>query len=302
MIRPSALQMAEACGLAPRLAERHPEASPAADAGTAKHAAVARAIATGEPPSDPDALWAWEWLKGQDATDVRAEVPLVLEDPRTWEAITEGTADVVATRAGIPSVIDWKFGRSENVPPAEDSLQLAAYALAAGLRAGAPAVSWQIVFPAERRSSGIVVLTQGGWIAWLDRIAAAASRPAVASPGAHCAGCYQRAVCPSWRERATTALALLPEQPTDLALTDEQAVTLALRVQAVREAADVAEEMVRAHVLAGGRCEADGRVYDRQTVAGRRSGPGVKELEAAGLGHLIKQGAPSERWGWRRSQ
>ena len=74
-----------------------------------------------------------------------------------------------------------------------------------------------------------------------------------------------------------------------------------LRVQAIREAADMAEELVRAHVRGGGTVEADGKVYAPSMVAGRRSGPTVKELEAEGLAHLIRDGKPSERWGWRRA-
>lgn len=234
---------------------------------------------------------------------IAAEVPLRLADPETDETITEGTADVAIAEPSKVTVIDWKTGRRENVAPVDDNLQLLAYGLAAGLAADAPAFRCIIVFldgdKVTTDESRLYPATE--WWPLLDRIRAAASRPAEATPGAHCSRCYQRAVCPSWRERATTALSLLQARPTDMDLTADVAVQLILRVQAVREAADMAEEMARAYVRNGGTIEADGKVYAPQLVAGRRSGPSIKELEAEGLGHLIREGRPSERWGWKRA-
>ncbi len=94
MIRPSALQLAEKCGLASRLAEQHPEASPAADRGTAIHREIARALLGREAPTTPEAKAAVAWAR--ERLNVSAvEAPVCLRDPETDEVITEGTADLV---------------------------------------------------------------------------------------------------------------------------------------------------------------------------------------------------------------
>jgi hypothetical protein len=64
MIRPSALQMAEHCGLASKLAEAYPETSSAADRGAGIHAEIARAIMGGVAPTSPEARAAVAWLRG----------------------------------------------------------------------------------------------------------------------------------------------------------------------------------------------------------------------------------------------
>lgn len=300
MIRPSLLQIAERCGLAPKLAADFPEASPAADRGSAIHAEIARALLGGTPPESREGLAACGWASKLDIAGV--EVPVRLLDPETADVITEGTADIVAQEPEVLTVVDWKTGRPENVAPADDNLQLLAYGLAAGLQADAPGFRVIAAF-----LDGDKVTTDesrfypaGTWWPLLERVKAAATRPPVATPGAHCGLCYQRAVCPSYRERAQTALALLPKNGAELALNDHTAAELMVRVKAVRDACDLAEEMAKAHVKSGGTVQADGMTWGPRMVAGRRSGPSVKELESTGLGHLVKQGAPSERWEWRR--
>jgi hypothetical protein len=64
MTRPSALQIAERCGLAPKLAEQYPEASPAADRGTAIHAEIAKALLGGTAPTTPEARAAVAYVRG----------------------------------------------------------------------------------------------------------------------------------------------------------------------------------------------------------------------------------------------
>lgn len=301
MIRPSALQIAQFCGLAPRLAEQFPEATPAADRGTEIHAEIARALLGGDQPKSAEAKAAVAWVRSMEIK--RVEAPLQLSDPETGDVITEGTVDLWTTEPTVTTVLDWKTGRRENVAPVDDNLQLLAYGLAAGLAEDAPGFRCIIAF-----LDGDTLTTdesrfypQSEWWPLLERVKAAASKPAVATPGAHCAGCYQRPHCDSWRSRARMALQLVGRGPAEVTINDDTATELILRVQAVREAADLAEEMVRAHVRNGGRVEDGDRVYAPSMVNGRRSGPTVKELEAQGLKHLIREGKPSERWGWKRA-
>ena len=295
MIRPSQLGIAEKCGLAPRLAVEYPEASAAADRGIEIH----RQIAEGRADCEESAA-ALGWLAERTVIALEKHVRLV--DPETGALVTEGTADAVLDDGTTLTVLDWKTGRPENVEQPDENLQLHAYGLAVALEMKRDFYTLALAFLDGPRVHVTTSREYGPDEQWamLKRIKAAALRPPVASPGAHCGGCYQRAVCPSHRERTALALTLLPKGG-ELALTDEKATELVLRVKAVREACDLAEQLARAHVEAGGKVEADGKVYAPVQVAGRKSGPSVKELESAGLGHLVKQGAPSMRWEWRKA-
>lgn len=291
------------CGLAAKLANDFPEGSDAAERGTGIHAEIAAALSPegGEPVSQ-EAKAAVRWASAFN--DYATEKRLQLRDPETGEVITEGTADFIGVEPDNIAIVDWKTGRPENVPAAEDNLQLLAYGLAEAIETNAPGFRCILAF-----LDGEKVTTDEtrfyppeDWWALLDRVKAAASRTPEARPGSHCAGCYQRKVCPNYRERAALALTLLPRERTEIAnLTDDEAAALVLRAKAVREAADLAEELAKAHVLAGGRIEADGKVWAPVTVNGRRSGPSLKDLEAQGLGHLIRPGAPTTRWDWRKA-
>lgn len=199
-------------------------------------------------------------------------------------------------------VIDFKTGRPENVAPARDNLQLAAYGLATALKLSAQSFTVVLVFlDGDRVTTDSADFAEADWWRLLERVKAAASKPPVATWGPHCAGCYPRMHCDSWRARAGNALMLLPDREADLQLTEEAAREMILRVQAVREAADYGEELVRTFVRNGGRVEADGKIYAPSMVNGRRSGPSVAELEKQGLGHLVKAGTPYEKWGWKRA-
>lgn len=97
MIRPSALTLAEKCGLSAKLAADFPEASPAADRGTAIHAEIAAALAPGGPePKSPEAIAAVEWLRRTyPGLLPHPEYAVQLDDVETGEPITAGTADLV---------------------------------------------------------------------------------------------------------------------------------------------------------------------------------------------------------------
>lgn len=301
MIRPSQLQIAEKCGLAPVLAAQFPETSEAASRGTRIHEEIANCLRlSGCTPTTLQAAWALEWLAASGLAAAHIEHPVVLTDPESGEEITSGTADLIAVdlKQDYPVVIDWKSGRPESQPPVEESLQLAAYAIGYAIACGAEGVAWRMVFVDERVASPVVYVDHADMWPWIARIKAAATKKPEATPGEHCGRCYQRKVCGSYRERATTTSALV--QLATLEMTSDVAREIVLRLPAIREACDMAEEMAKAYVRAGGDVEADGKRWGPAMVAGRRSGPSVKELEEQGLGRLVKQGSPSERWSWRK--
>lgn len=299
MIRPSALQIAEHCGLSARLAEQYPETSPAADRGTAIHADIAMALTTGKPAATPEGRAAVRWVKDtKGGEDLIVEQGIELRDPETDEVITAGTPDLVLLdNDGVhASVIDWKTGRPDHVPVPAENMQLMAYAAAVALKHDRPAVNGILVF-----LDGAETTTFAGqdWLHhWdlIERVRTAANRPAVASPGEHCWRCWSRSHCQSYRDRAGLALTTL-QGSRELTLTDETAGELAVRIKAVREAADMAEELVKAHVRNGGRALADGKAYVPQTIAGRKTAD-VRELLADGLDRYVREGKPYERWSW----
>lgn len=297
MIRPSALQMAEHCGLSAQLGEQFPEQSDAAARGTAIHAEIAaRAPVTGEAAA---AVAALDGVTGK----VELEVAVELHDPETGELITAGTADVVIDDGTTVTIWDWKTGRPEFVTEAAGNMQLHSYALAVALQRGRDAYAVRAVFLDSDGAHPSEASAVAGAEMWtmLNRIKAAAARPAVATPGEHCARCWSRVHCHAWRDRVSTSLALIhASASSDLQLTDETATALALRLADVKKAAEAAEDMVKAHVRAGGRVEHDGKVYAPTQVAGRKTAD-VKALEAAGLHEYMKQGAGYEIWKWRRA-
>jgi hypothetical protein len=301
VIRPSLLNRAERCGLVPALAVAHPECGPAADRGTAIHADIAKCGAAGEYDGGitPEAKAALNWIRSRLVGELVYERCVSLVDTDTMDTVTDGTPDLIAgpDSDGAITVIDWKTGQPDNVPEADDNLQLLAYGLAACegrpfrvclafLDGDAVDARWSRTFgPSEHP-------------ALFARVKAAATREPVASPGDHCVSCYQRHYCDAWRARTRTALAMLPES-TAITVTDETAAALVQRVKTVREAADMAEALVRAHVKAGGRCVVDGKEYAPTMTKGRES-VDAKAVKEAGLVQFIKAGAPYETWRWRK--
>jgi hypothetical protein len=295
MIRPSQLQIAEHCGLAPRLAEQFPEASAAADRGTEIH----RQIAARKPES-AEAKAALDFLAGLPDAMIEHEVRLRLEDPDSGELITAGTADAIIRGSEGLLVVDWKTGNPDYVEAPEDNLQLWAYALAA-MSHETDRIGVALAFldgsRLDLRRSDMLPCE----MTWplFERIRKAATRPPVATPGDHCGRCWQRWHCDAYRDRARHALTIVNE-PRDLALTDDTAAELLRRAELVEEAAKMAKELVKSHVRNGGRIESNGKVYVPQTVAGRRTAD-VAALERDGLAQYVKQGESYERWSWRRA-
>jgi len=300
-VRPSLLQRAEVCGYVPVLAEKYPEEGEAAARGKGIHQEIARAWHAGEESTIPEAKAALVWLGENAVGELRFEQKVSLIDPDTMDTITEGTPDVVAgpDTAGTMLVCDWKSGRPENVPEADDNLQLVAYGLATcndgpfrcvlvfldGDKADA---RWSRVFePSEHP-------------ALLSRVKAAANREPVPTPGEHCGSCWQRRYCHAWQAREGQALALI-EQDRSLAVTDDNAGAIMARAKAVKEAAEAAEAIVKAHVRNGGRCVVDGKLLTLSMCKGRETAD-TKALKEAGLTQYLKTGNEYERATWKKEK
>lgn len=299
MIRPSLLQRAEVCGLVPVLAEKYPETGDAADRGSEIHREIQRAWNAGEESRVPEAKAALEWLGLNAVGQLRFEEKVELIDTDSMETITEGTPDVVASpdTDGTTLVIDWKTGRAENVTEPDDNLQLIAYGLAAC--DGGPfrcVLAFLDGDKVDARWSRIFDTAEHP--ALLARVKAAATRDPSAHPGEHCGSCWQRRYCHAWQAREGQALALI-EADRSLAVTDENAGQIMARAKAVKEAADAAEAIVKAHVRNGGRCIVDGKELSISTCKGRESAD-VAAIKAAGLVQYLKQGADYERASWRK--
>jgi hypothetical protein len=77
--------------------------------------------------------------------------------------------------------------------------------------------------------------------------------------GPHCEHCLGRKQCPERLAEAHTALALVPSDPTILALTDDQALHYALARGALRERLDRLDDALMAYLDAGGQVISNGK-------------------------------------------
>lgn len=331
MIRPSALPIAEHCGLAPELAKQH-ERGDRRDAliGTAYHALVAK---------DPKAMDHVDALTVDERRQLMARaVPTDLPPVRSHEIkigltpqgrwaeygargnLTEGTADIAWLEApgavvrgdveeppAVSTLVlaDVKAG-PWSVEDGPLSLQLAAYAFALADHWRAQAFRPAIWYYGEARWDwGPVVLLDSEEAAdlWRRVVIAATKRPE-ATPGPWCDRCYERAHCPA---RLLPALAgpLAPELEPFIVdgppLTPERAADGLRVIAAMREVAERAEEQIRAEVRKGLRLEVGGKVYGPSFVQGRET-IDKAALERDGLAEqYTRRGKPYERWGWRRA-
>lgn len=306
MIRPSLLNAVERCGLVAKLAEEYPEASAYTKRGNEVDEQVTIEARGGKPAHDADAQACIRWLTDKCAGRVAIiQEKVRLTDPRTGVLISEGTPDIQIPDPALVVTIDWKkreqYAAGLLAHP-DDSLQLHTYSLARALLVGAEAYQNVAVLfgGGEVEALESRVYPAAEWWPIIDRIKAVQGKEAIASPGAHCHGCYQRWVCPSYRERAKLATSLLEQDPRALQLTDETAAELLMRAELVEDAADLAKKMVQEHVRKGGRVQRDGKRYLPVIQKGRRSA-NVEALEAAGLHEYVRQGAPFDRWIWKRA-
>jgi hypothetical protein len=329
MVRPSSLSLAEHCELAPILAEEFPETNAAIERGNLVDREVARELLGGAAATDPDALACLEWLSregivgappvSEGATTLGSETTgghlfvqesISLAHPQTGEEITRGTPDIVWIKGGEVTVIDLKKREQQwagRLPDVDRSLQLHAYGLAWAIRSGARSYKLAYLLFGDGDASGMWSGTYSAstWQSYLDRMMrivdksnATVARGTKPRPtaGPHCAQCYQRIHCPSWllpAHQGETALSPL-SQPGGL--TAENAGVALMAVMAIEEAAERAREILKAYATVNGPIVVGDRQWAPVLVQGRQSGPPVKELEAMGLSHLIRNGKPFLQW------
>lgn len=309
MIRPSALQISEHCGLSAKLAEEFPESSVAAERGSALHKEIHDWLMSGEPPRCPSLEVAALLASWRPPASIESEVKVRLVDPETDALITEGTADALWTEPdGLLSVLDFKSGRIEFVAPPGENLQLAAYGLAAALARDAKEFRVGLCFldadgPTWLWSERYGHETWGG--IW-ERVARAAGMPPIAVKGPHCAQCWSRTKCPAYLMPADPVardLDLAPLTSTAL-VTPDAVLRLHLASKALAEIADRGDAYVRAFVVAHGPLpDGAGKELRLVEVAGRRS-VALKAAEKAGLlpaleaAGAVSHGAPSQRLSW----
>ena len=287
------------CGYVPVLAEKYPEQGDAAERGTKIHAEIAAHLKHGDKCKSPEAMAASVWIDHEAIGEQRVEQATSLVDSESMEIVTEGTPDLVCgpDSNGTILVVDWKTGSPDNVPEPDDNLQLIAYGLAVcdgnPFRCALVFLGWDKVKALWSRT-----FEPNEHPALFARVKAAATKEPIPHPGEHCGSCYQRRYCHAWQAREGQALALIDQDRT-LTVTNDNAGQIMARVKAVKEAAEVAEAMVKAHVKAGGQCVVDGKVLTIGMCKGRESAD-VAALKADGLTKYIKQGAPYERATWKK--
>jgi hypothetical protein len=329
-VRPSSLQLAELCDLAPRLSTEYPESHVNTRFGSAVDAQVTtiiRSMVSGDTsglPTEEELLTETgkilEWLEANYPIEqwqyfVQEKVTLV--DPETDEVLTAGTPDLICLHRTEPRFVcvDWKKrGQmwAGHLPPPDTNLQQLAYVAAFWLEVSKVRViesakiilaCWDANGVTPQESSNILedrLRELVERVRSVPQIDLEQPRPE-ASIGDHCDHCYQRMHCHAHLlPMAVVAKAGLPApfaEFTDQPLTVETAVKAlgwlegARRV--LREAgkiADLVEGNVDAFVLQNGPVEAGEMIYGPRPVTGKRAGATVATLEDEGLQRLIRTG------------
>lgn len=316
MIRPSALQRAEKCPESAYLAAEHQAGNAATENGREVDAQVTAWYQDGTLPTRVEAQALIEWAKQRffsPAARYYPQLKLPLLDPATAEPLTTGTADLVVLQGDDITVVDWKsIGQlwTGQLDPS-DNLQTAVY--------GAAACQ---LFNVDRYRTVLACFDDSGRVLpieaeprrvdWglIDRVKAIMARPREAVTGPWCERCYSRLHCKAYvlPAMAETPRALQPLTDPGALTTLEQARELgawcqraSAAIKAAGEILDRAEGALQAWSAQhpDDKVVVDGKEYTQTTNAGRRTGPTVKELEAAGLEHLVKTGKPYTTWRWK---
>lgn len=322
-VRPSGLQIAEKCSRAPWLAARYPEGNEATRFGNAIDADVSAALVEGGEASTKEgrALVAWVRSRFPQGAKFFVHRKVTLTDPVTGETLTEGTTDLVVLVGTALFIVDWKkkgqlfAGR---LPMPDNNLQQMAYLLAAGMEFEAEAAK---IILACFDDTGVTPI-EGDWLepaAWWPLLERVKAVPQVdfegpepeANQGPHCDGCYQRRHCTAYLlpAMAETPVALVPFAEPGTGLTANEAVQaldwLDKAYLAIKRATDVmklVEGQVETFVTLHGPVRRGDKEYASIPTNGSRRGPTLGELEALGLGHLIKPGNPSVKFDWRKAK
>lgn len=302
MIRPSALQLAEHCGHAARLAEQYPQGSEYTERGTAIHAEMADALTSGRTPTDPGARRAVEIINGLGLEVIGVEVPVRLEDPEDGTLISEGTCDLALRIPGGVFAIDHKTGLPERVPQPEDALQFHAYGAGMALQHGLSSYRIAAMHIRDGRAwlGRAMDVTGDDFWGYLKRIKRAAMRGPEPIVGAHCSSCFVQSKCYAYMLPAYGgATALEPFTRPDGLTRDNMPQAIQV-IEAMKAAIKVADDRIKGFIRQNGPAVDGNMEYGPEMVAGRRSGPSVAECEKRGLGDLVREGQPYERYAWRK--
>lgn len=299
----------EKCGWVAELAERFPETNENIQRGAAVDMANTDAVLGKAEPKDADARACMAVAREvlSDGTwDLRAQEKVQLHDPETGALLTEGTPDVQALAHDEVVTIDWKKREqwlNGYLAAPDDNLQLHTYSIARCLATGAKRYRNVLVVFGDGQAEALLSrwFEASDWWPLIERIRVIQAKERIPAPGAHCQTCWHRWLCENYRERAQLATAMLHGIREIGPLTDEQAGELALRALAVKAAAEVALDLVKAHAKNGGVVRSNGKVYLPTQMPGRRTAD-VNALERDGLGDYVRKGDPYERWTWRASK
>lgn len=276
MIRPSSLQIARHCDLAPVLSERFPATSDAMSRGSLVDAQVTAWVKDGTAPTDVDSRACVEWLASEfDPTEweLRAQekVALVVDG----QLVTEGTPDIVASCLARTIIVDlkkreqWDSGR---LTEPDDNLQLHAYALAHG----GPYQTCLLLFGNGKVEPIWSEPYDGDRAPILAEVIAAARRKdnPRGTSGTHCGQCYPRIHCPHWAQLAVDGATVrkLPEDATELIL----------MAKAMEERSKQYRQLARDLVDYHGPFRVGSQEYRRVMMPGRVS-PDVEAMEKAGI-------------------
>jgi hypothetical protein len=321
-VRPSGLQIAEKCSRGPWLSHRYPEENPATRHGKAVDDDVSRVLLEGGEATTKEGAALAAWVRNRFASTAKFFIQhkVQLVDPVTGELITEGTPDLLVLDGNRLVDVDWKkkgqlYAGYLEMP--DNNLQQMAYAVGAGMEFNVEEVQIILACFDDKGITPIEgpVLEGSSWWPLIDRIKAIphvdleGAEPQ-ANKGDHCDGCYQKMHCsayllPAMLEKVPVELVPFAEPGTGLT---SQEVLAALEWLELADAAikrakalrDLCEGQVETFARIHGPVRKGDKEWGPSPSNGQRRGPTLGELEAQGLGHLIKPGTPGVKFGWKK--
>jgi hypothetical protein len=333
-VRPSSLQLAEECDLAPYLSTVYPASRAETRMGStvdAQVTAIVKSVVSGDTsdlPTDeeiyPETERIMEWLEATyhfDEWEYFVQERVELLDPETGDLLTAGTPDLMCLHRTLPVLvdIDWKKrGQmwAGHLKRPDENLQQLAYVTAAWLKHSLNRKIEQAKIVLACWDAEGVTPLESEWITEdmltdvVDRVRAVPPidldkpRPE-AAVGEHCLHCYQRMHCPEHLlPPAVVAAAGIPEPFAEFSeepLSSETVVqALAWREQAnnllraAEKIRDLVEGNINAYVAAAGPVQVGEMMYGPRPTNGRRCGATVATLEKEGLQRLIRPATPGK--------
>jgi hypothetical protein len=323
--RASSLGIAEFCGYSPQLSKRYNASGRSALQGSYFHAIQSgapsetlRAMLTAEELEEvaewyPVADLEWQGVKLRYA-DMEHELRIALdrcgggyipkedEDPDALSIGHLDMAKVIELDNGIRIAFVGDIKRSEyTTSDGPKTLQLAfygtAYALLHQCDGYVPAI-WAAVEGTWDVGQYVDLLSAEGLIVY-QRLVHAATNTEHAT-GAHCMGCWSRMHCEHHLLPAALAGSELAQFTEGNEVTTADAALRAAQLaDAYTEIGKLLKERVKAFASRQPLIDSvSGKAYRRIECKGKRSGPSVKDLEAAGMTNLIREGSPYDMWKW----